>query len=90
MGLDDFAGNVCDQIESNKSQFGELKCKDNKLQNAKIKTVGGVTGLNRNKEVYADIPIPDKIKKELIPRYVKSQRDRFYAEENADLKRQEE
>ena len=74
----------------NESQFGELKYKDNKLQNANIKTVGGITGLNRNKEVYADIPIPDKIKKELIPRYVKSHRDRLYAEEKEDLKRQEE
>ena len=81
MGLDDFAGNVCDQIESNESQFGELKYKDNKLQNANIKTVGGITGLSRNKEVYTDILIPDKIKKELIPRYVKSHCDRFYAEE---------
>ena len=36
MGLDDFAGNVCDQCETNESQFGELKYKDIKLVNAKI------------------------------------------------------
>ena len=90
MGLDDFVGNVCDQIESNESQFGEFKYKDHRLQNANIKTVGGVTGLNRNKRIYDDMPIHDRIKKEFVPSYAKSERPRLYAEEEADLKRQRE
>ena len=90
MGLDDFVGDVCDQIESNESQFGEFKYKDHRLQNANIKTVGGVTGLNRNKRVYDDMPIHDRVKKKFAPLYVKSQRPRLYAEEKADLKRQRE
>ena len=66
-----------------------MKIEVQRQQAAEYKTVGGVTSLNSNKELYADIPIPDRIKKELIPTYVKSKRYRFYAEK-ADLKRQEE
>ena len=42
MGLDDFVGDVCDQIESDESRFGESRREEHKLQNANVKTVGGV------------------------------------------------
>lgn len=70
MGLNDFDGNICDQIESNESPFGEFKYKDNKLQNANIEIVGNITGLNEKKGLFvADTPISDGIKNEFIPSY---------------------
>ena len=36
------------------------------------------------------MPIHDRIKKEFVPSYAKSERPRLYAEEEADLKRQRE